>query len=107
MGNFYLKKGDLVPRIRAYLQDANGAAIDLSGASVLFAMQLPGATTRKVSAAATIITPTAGVVEYAWQGTDTDTAGFYVCEWEVTLPGGAVMTVPNLAFTSVLISSGL
>ena len=53
--------------------------------------------TPKIDGVATIPTPSAGTLRYDWAGTDTDTAGIYSAEFEVTI-GGKKRTfrLPNL-----------
>jgi hypothetical protein len=43
----------------------------------------------------TITDALGGVVQYDWQSGDTDTAGSYYAEFEVTYNDGAVETFPN------------
>lgn len=106
MGNFFIKQGDLLPRIRSTLLDANGNPINLVGAAVSFRMRLLGAPTLQVNAAATVIDGLNGIVEYAWQGTDTAIAGGFAGEWAATI-GGQPMTIPNFNYLNVLISPNL
>lgn len=94
MADFSLKKNDLFPHLAATLENADGTAIDITGASVLFRMRKRGETTNKISAAASVVTADAGEVEYAWTDGDTDTAGSYEAEWVITFPGGQQI-VPN------------
>jgi len=104
----HLKRGDTAPPVEATLRyAASGAPVDLTGASVLFVMRQPGADTPKVQRAATIVDAVAGAVRFDWQAADTDTAGAYVAELQVTLPGGAVMTVPNGGYLTVKILEDL
>ncbi len=96
-------QGDRYPVLRATLR-VDGAAADLTGCKAKLHMRLDGADTLKVNAAASVVTPASGVVEYAWGATDTDTVGWYSTDWEITYadgrtltwPGGSVRVVPAL-----------
>lgn len=70
----------------------DGVAFDLSSSTVVFKMRAVGSTTLKVNAAAVIVSAPAGTVRYDWQAADVDTAGQYVCWWEVTT-GGKIQSV--------------
>ena len=105
---FYIKQNDTAPSIRATLKDGSGNAIDLSNATVRFHMKdLAG--TIKIDAAANIIIPaTNGVVQYAWQSGDTDTAGSYYAEFEVTYTtDSTVESFPNDGNIGILITKEL
>lgn len=95
--DFVIKRGDLLPIITATLQDATGAAVDLTGAaSVKFILRQVSGGTPKVSAAAVVVSAIAGQVSYTWAGTDTDTEGVYYAEWQVTWTAGSKpQTYPN------------
>lgn len=103
MADFTLKEGDTSPAITSTLQDAAGDAVNLTGATVKFIMTAKGDSTPTVDAAATVVTPLAGVVSYSWLAADTDTAGKYEAEWEVTFSGGAKQTFPNSTYLEVVI----
>lgn len=92
---FNIKQNDTSPAIVATLQDANGTAIDLTGASVRFHMRAIGSNQTTVDAAATVVTPLSGIVRYAWDAADTDTVGSYQAEFEVTYADASVETFPN------------
>lgn len=107
MTDFYIKKGDTAPVIVATLKDSAGAPINLTGASVRFRMRLLLGTVLKVDAAVTIVDALAGTVSYQWALADTDTAGTYLVEWQITYAGGAVQTVPNASFNQVRVTPRL
>lgn len=104
---FYLKQNDTAPSIRATLKDGSGSAIDLTGASVRFHMKdLAG--TVKIDTDATVISPaTSGIVQYNWTGSDTDTAGTYYAEFEVTYSDSTVESFPNDGNIGILITKAL
>ena len=107
--DFVIKKGDLLPVITATLKDANGAAVSLTG-TAKFIMRRVGATAAKVNAAAAIDgdqVNNKGKVSYTWAGTDTDTAGVYEAEWEVTFTGGKKQTFPNPEYLVIRITDDL
>lgn len=103
MADFTIKRNDLLPAIRAYLKNADGTALDLTGRSVKFIMRLRSAadlSAAKVNTTASITDATAGLVSYQWVGTDTDTAGAYIGEFE-TLLGAQKQTVPSGGYVTV------
>ena len=102
---FYLKEGDTSPSL---LYALSPATVDLTGASVVFNMRRKGDAVKVNRAAAMIVTTTGTpTVRYDWNAADTDTAGIYEAEFEVTYSGGAVETFPNSDFIAVLISGDI
>lgn len=93
--SFNIKRNDRSPALSAVLEAPAGSPIDLTGTSVMFFMVLDGASSPKVSAAATLVDAANGSVEYDWLGTDTDTAGLYRAEFQVTFAGGVKRTFPE------------
>lgn len=102
----YMKKGDRLPKLEATLQLDSGDPVSLVGATVRFRMAESPTATAKVDAAATVVSAAAGTVEYEWGATDTDTAGTYLAEWEVTI-GGLTQTVPSRDFLRIVIVDDL
>lgn len=102
---FHIKRNDTYPPAEATLK-SNGTAVDLTGASVRFHM-LGQDGTVVVDAAATIEVAASGEVSYAWQAADTDEAGIYKCEWEVTYSGGGIQTFPNPGYNTVIIGGDI
>lgn len=102
---FYIKRNDHRPPIEAALKQANGAPINLEHATVKFIMSNDAGI--KVEAPAQIIDATNGVVKYDWQEGDTDTAGSYQAEFEITFQDEDLMTVPNAEYIIITILSDL
>ena len=104
MADFTIKQGDRLPEIECYLKDATGAAVDLTGASVVFVLRRREATTATVNAAATVVgSASDGRVKYSWGASDTATTGTYDAEWQVTFSGGLVEKFPNAGHLEVVI----
>jgi L-serine deaminase len=102
METFNIKRGDTSPSLLYALSPASTV---LTGATVRFSMRDHQSGAVKINrAATTIVTATVNpTVRYDWVGTDTDTAGFYFAEFEVTYDGGAIETFPNADFIMVQI----
>lgn len=100
--DFWIKRGDRLPPIAATLADSAGA-VNLTGAVVRFHMRLRGAVELKVNGAATIANAAAGTVQYDWGALDTDTAGIYEGEWEVTFGDARPMTFPNWRHLEIVV----
>ena len=103
---FQIKQNDTSPQLDAVLSDAAGVAIDLGFGSVRFHMRRAGGAV-VIDAAATIVTAASGLVRYVWIAGDTDTAGSYQAEFEVTYADGAVETFPNSSNIQIDIMSDL
>lgn len=90
----YMKQNDTAPDLQVDILDGNGAAVDVSGASIVFNMAA-GGVPKVASGAVTIVTAASGVVKYVWQAADTTTPGIYEGEFQVTFAGGKIETYPN------------
>ena len=100
---FYIKQNDTGPAMLATLQDANGTAVNLTGANVRFHMQSINGGSPVVDAAATIVTAASGLVRYNWLAADTGTVGTYQAEFEVTYADTSIETFPNDGYIAVQI----
>lgn len=89
------KTGDTSPAIEYYLQDYDLEPINLIDASVKFQMKEANSDTVLIDSSATIVDENEGRVKYEWQEGDTDTAGNYHAEWEVTYSDGTIETFPK------------
>lgn len=101
--DFKIKQGNTAPTLKAVLQRLNedgeveGPA-DLTGVdTVTFTMRNKATLVVQVDegAADVVGDPTLGEVEYEWQPGDTDIAGNYLGEFDVTYTNGKTETFPN------------
>lgn len=106
MADFVIRKNDRLPELRVTLTDATGVPVDLTGATVEFHMKAPRAATAKVDAAA-IKGAGVGEVRYPWAAADTNAAGRYWGEFEVTFGDGRKQTFPNQGYTRILVTEEL
>lgn len=100
---FYIKRNDTSPSIQRTLLDASGTAITLSGATVRFHMRSRADGSTKTDEAATIVDAGNGIVKYDWVAGDTDTAGTYDAEFEVTYADTTIETFPNSGFIDIIV----
>lgn len=102
---FYIKTGDTSPVLQYTLSPTPAT---LAGATVVFNMRTQDRTSIIARGTAYVVGDvTAGVVRYVWQSGDTDTAGLFNGEFEVTFSDGSVETFPNYEYFKVRISDDL
>jgi hypothetical protein len=99
---FTIKQSDTSPSILANLQDSNGTAINLNGASVRFHMKAVGGAV-VIDEPMTIVNAAGGIVRYDWQTGDTDVPGTYYVEFEATYSDNTIETFPNNTNETVLV----
>lgn len=105
---FTIKRNDRLPELEVICKDADGNVVDLTAAdSAKFLMKATNGSTPKVDAAATITSPSAGRIKYSWAASDTDTAGTYNGEFEVSFPGPKLETFPNSEYIAITIVADL
>lgn len=103
-GTFNIKRGDTSPALVYALTPTP----NLTGATVVFTMKARGGAVKVNRAAATAVGPeTDGVVSYAWDPADTDTAGTFDAEFEVTFADLSIETYPNASNITVKITADL
>lgn len=92
-----IKKGDRLPAFSVGLEQADGSAIDLVNVSaVKLYMRNTDTDVLKVNGSACVIEDAElGLVRYDWAAGDTDVAGAYAAEFEITFVDGRKMTVPT------------
>ena len=103
---FELKRNDTSRPIKFYPK-ANPAS-DFTGASVVFNMASPGGCAKVDRGVGLISVDTGGTFFlYEWTASDTDTAGDFDAEFEVTLSDGKVETYPNFRNLTISILEDL
>jgi hypothetical protein len=109
MADFDIKRNDTRPFLRVALGYDDGTDANLSIASaVKFLMKDCKSGRLKVSAGvATVVDAANGVVEYQWVTGDTDTAGRFDIEWEVTWADGRIQTFPGEGYGVVNVTADL
>lgn len=106
MTTVFMKQGDRLPALRMQLTDSNGAAINLTGATVAFRMRSSSGTNVTLTGEATVVSAATGEVQFAWGDGDTDTVGSYVAEW-VADYSGSTLTVPTNGYVTVQVVDAL
>ena len=102
---FYIKQNDTRPELDLFLRDDKDRSINITGASVKFSMRNASTNVVKISlAAVTTVSSTAGRVKYSFTAADTDTAGNFDGEFQVTFIGGQVETFPNDGYIKVIVT---
>lgn len=105
MSIFHIRQGDTKPDLVRTLLDEDGVAVNLTGATaVRFNLKAPDGSVKIDNAAAAITNAAAGIVTYEWAAVDTDTAGSFTGEFEVTWGGGGIQSFPNPDYIEVVIT---
>lgn len=102
-----IKQNDTSPSIQTQFLDGSGLPVDITGnLGVSFHMR-DAAGTVKIDTAATVVTAASGIVRYDWLAADTDTAGTFQAEFEVTYSDGKIETFPNASYIEVVITDDI
>lgn len=106
--DFTIKQNDQLPELTVTLSDAQSQTIDLTSAtSVLFIMNVKGSSVNKVNSAAEIVDADGGIVKYVWLEGDTDTAGNFTGEFQVTYSDDRIETFPNAKYIQIKVFADL
>jgi len=104
---FNLKQNDTSPSLQTTLLDGDGLPVSISGNNgVRFHMRAAGGTV-KIDTDAIVVDAAAGIVRYDWTATDTDTAGTFQAEFEVTYTDDKIETFPNLGYIEIVITDDI
>jgi len=103
-----LKTGDLRPYLRCQIiSRATGQPVNVTGATVTFSMRVIGGTNVINEAAGAVEAGDDGIIRYAWQTSDTATAGSYQGEFFVDAGSGNKFSVPQDGYISIVIREDL
>lgn len=91
---FTIKQNDTLPFLRAQLIDYEGNPVNLDLCMVYFHMSGYEGNV-KVNRPASIIDAVNGIVQVNWKEDDTRSTGTFKCEFEVNMPDGKVISIPN------------
>ncbi len=93
---FFIKKNDTLKDLTATLRDGDFAVVDLTGiTAIVFNMRDASGTVKIDNVTAAVVVAASGTVKYEWVAADTDTAGEFDGEFEVTFGAGGILTFPN------------
>ena len=94
--DFNIRRTDTLPSVSGTLLDPDGNPVNLTGASAEFIWRLStDAKSAAVSGSAVVVDTTNGVVRFDWSSGETDVAGIYLGEFEVTFSDSNQLTVPT------------
>jgi hypothetical protein len=94
--DFVIRQGDTAPRLTGTLTDGNGDPVVVTGSDVL--LHLHGLTVENDLILTGAVDEDAvddNGVYYDWEPEDTEEAGYYSGEWQVTFVNGQIQTFPN------------
>ena len=103
MADFHIKQNDTGPVLQYTLLPLT----DITGATVAFSMKDASDVVKIDKAACSIVNATLGIVSYAWAAADTDTAGNFEAEFQVTKSDTTIETFPNAENLSVVITDDI
>ena len=93
-----IKRNDTRPYWPVTLTFNDGSVADLTGASVRFIARRKSDGQVKIDATATVTDPSNGVCEWRPDAAETDEAGLFDCEWEVTYSDSTIQTFPTIGY---------
>lgn len=103
---FTIKQNDTLPILEVQLFDPDGNPLNLDLCGVHFYMK-NRYSSETINKQASIKDIENGIVQVIWEDGDTSKAGIYQCEFEVNMPDGKVITVPNDGYFLLQIVSEL
>lgn len=103
---FLIKRNDTSRSLKFYPKAS--PASNFTGATAVFNMRERKGSTKVSRASATISSDSGGTYfQFDWSASDTDTAGDFEAEFEVTLANSAVETYPNSTWIDVKVTEDI
>jgi hypothetical protein len=103
---FVIKQNDTLPVLQAQLFDHNKGPLNLDLCGVRFHMS-DSRGKIKLDKPVTIVDEAQGIIQVEWLPGETDTAGTYFCEFEINMPDGRIVTVPNDGYFRIVVVAEL
>lgn len=103
---FYIKLGDQLPVLEGDLLEADGSAVDLTGATVKLGVRRKDTRGALLNTAAAVSgDPTLGRARYAWAAGDTSTLGVgeFEGEFQVSWPDGRKGSFPSDGYIPIVV----
>ena len=102
---FHIKQNDDTPKLDVALQDDRGRPVDLTGATTILHMRNSADDTMKIDGGSTVLlSASRGEVRYEWSVSNTNTAGNFEAEFQVTHADGSIQTFPDDGYIDVIIT---
>lgn len=107
--DFQIKQNDTSPELEGILRDGFGSPIRITGATVVLNMRLQPGGAVKVNGGVmgTVGSAVNGRVKYSWLAADTNTAGIYEAEIQITFSNGKIRTIPPKGYFIVDITGDI
>lgn len=104
---FFIKQNDTSPSLKAFIQDADGNSVNLTGAAVRLHINETGGGPNIIDELMTVNDANGGEVQYDWVAADTVNAGTFSAEIEITFSDGKIETFPNDGYFTITITAEL
>ena len=102
---FFIKRNDTAPSLDAALEDDKNRPVDITGATTVFHMRDTSDNSVKIaSGVVSVLSAVRGEVRYTWAASDTDTAGNFEAEFQVTFADSTIESFPNDSYIAVIIN---
>lgn len=91
---FVIKQNDLLPNMECQLLDCEGKPFNLELCSIKFHM-VNSSKDVVINREIDVVNIEDGKVEVVWVEGDTENSGIYRCEFEINMPDGKPISIPN------------